>query len=54
MAMKLQEKITGNVDSTAVILETLDLQPEEPSEGERMDLSDSYSCDEKDEDVPEK
>lgn len=47
MAMELQEKITGNVDNTAVIQETRDLQPEEPSEGERMDLSESYTCDER-------
>ena len=51
--MELQKKVTGDVD-TAVILETLDMEPDELSVGEHMDISEECDGDEQDEDVPGK
>ena len=46
------EEITGNID-TAVIQETLDVQPDELREGECMAINEGCGCDERDEAVPE-
>lgn len=48
--MELQKKIAGN-DDIAVIQETLNVQPDELSVGEHMDVSEECACDKKDEDV---
>ena len=45
------EDRTGNID-TATIRNTLDMQPEELSEGKSIKINEESGCDEKDEDVP--